>query len=170
METLIIGIGGPSQAGKSTLAGKIAANSSRPITILSQDDFVKPASMIPKIQGRTDWETPESVDKPRLQQAIEVALTAESTVIIEGIFAFSYTWLTDMYDKSLLLMVDKDTFLKRRRQDSRWGHEPEWFLEHVWSSYQTNGEAVPKSTLILDQNYRMQEVLEYIWAGPKIPA
>jgi len=34
------------------------------------------------------------------------------------------------------MTVSKETFLERKRNDLRWGKEPEWYMEHIWESHQ----------------------------------
>ena len=66
----IIGIGGCSRSGKSTLARRIKERfSDLCVLILDMDDFVLPKDQIPKIKDRTDWELPASVDFKKLIQA-----------------------------------------------------------------------------------------------------
>jgi hypothetical protein len=35
----------------------------------------------------------------------------------------------------LFVEIDKETFLKRKARDLRWGKEPRWYMEHIWDSY-----------------------------------
>lgn len=131
---MVIGIGGLSRAGKTSLAEKLADYYGRErVTILHQDDFVNPEDEIPKIHDRIDWEHPGSMNFKGLIQAIKNSDTG--IVIVEGILVFFNSDLRSLFDKKILLEIDKPTFLDRRHQENRWGHEPEWFIQHVWDSY-----------------------------------
>ena len=134
--TKIIGIGGLSRSGKSTLAKQIKGHfASRKVLILSQDDFVKDEKEIPKIKDRTDWEHPDSIDIRSLLQTIDEVKKSHDLIIIEGLLAFYFPALNSLYDHRIFLTISKKTFLFRRQQETRWGSEPEWFWEHVWESY-----------------------------------
>jgi len=159
---MIIGIGGPSQAGKSTLARELQESLEGSVHILSQDDFVKEESCIPTIRDRIDWESSVSINLDTLLQQLEVVKSTYSTVIIEGIFAYSFPELNAVYDKSILIEIDKPTFWNRRKKETRWGAEPDWFLEHVWSSYVCNKQAVPEPNLVITNNHSIQNVLAFL--------
>lgn len=131
---MLIGIGGVSQAGKSSLAKQLMTHFQN-VRVFSQDDFVKPANEIPKIRDRTDWELPESIDHHRLANEVEKALESEPLIIVEGLFAFNFQSLNRLYHKCLLVEIDEPTFLERRKKEIRWGEEPLWFIQHVWGSY-----------------------------------
>ncbi len=162
MEAKVIGIGGPSQAGKSTLASELGRKLAVPMVVIAQDDFVRPVKEIPMIRDRVDWETPDSIDQRKMHEAIEAALSIGTTVIVEGIFAFSFPWLNAIYDLSLKLQVDRTTFLHRRRLDRRWGEEPDWYLQYVWKAYATRDDPLPNPGMELDQGYQLEEVLQFI--------
>lgn len=159
---MIIGIGGPSQAGKSTLAYVLKQHLSPSCCVLSQDEFVKEEQDIPMIKDRIDWESPDSIDLPRLLQEIAAAKEKFNHVIVEGIFAFSFPTLNDYYDKAILTEIDKETFWERRKQETRWGKEPDWFLEHVWTAYLDNKQSLPSSYLAIGNDYDLTELLTFL--------
>jgi len=56
---MVIGIGGVSNAGKTTLATRLAKQlEPHRVKVLCQDDFAKTLAEIPLIRGHMDWETP----------------------------------------------------------------------------------------------------------------
>ena len=58
----VIGIGGVSRSGKSTLSQLIAEwYSDKKVSILKMDNFVFDEKLIPQIRGETDWEVPRSL-------------------------------------------------------------------------------------------------------------
>lgn len=159
---MIIGIGGPSQAGKSTLAKGLLERLEGSVSILSQDDFVKAEHDIPMVRDRIDWESPLSINLDKLLQHLEELSSANSTVIVEGIFAYSFPELNAIYDKAILIEIDKPTFWNRRKKETRWGKEPDWFLEHVWSAYMENKQAVPEPKLVVTNDHPIQKVLAFL--------
>lgn len=143
----LIAIGGVSRSGKSSLALKLLAALPNSV-VLHQDDFVKSDRQIPKIKGRTDWEHPDSIDWPSWKESIHKALAKYDYVIIEGLFAFSDASINSQIHKAIYLSIDKATFLERRRKETRWGHEPDWFIEHVWEAHWKYGLAPENLSII----------------------
>jgi uridine kinase len=141
---MIIAIGGSSTAGKSTLAAKIGeVYDHRKVKILCQDSYVKPESEIPLIKDHIDWETPASIDFDRFYRAIVYANLQFEVVVVEGLMIYFNRRTVDLFNKRLFVEIDKETFLKRKSRDLRWGKEPEWYMEHIWESYLKYGQ-VPK--------------------------
>lgn len=143
---MIIGIGGVSRAGKTTLANqllKAAKKKGKSVEILNQDDFVKSKNQLPVIEGVPDWERPNSIKWDNVMLQIE--RSKADIIIVEGLFAFYPASLRVKYDKKLFIEIEKELFLKRKQEDKRWEEEPDWYPEHVWRSYlkygKTKGEA-----------------------------
>ena len=133
---MIIAIGGSSTAGKSTLAAKIGeVYDHKRVKILCQDSYVKPESEIPLIRDHIDWEIPESIDFDKFYRAIVFANMQYDVVIVEGLMIYYNRKTVDLFNKRLFVEIDKETFLKRKSRDLRWGKEPQWYMEHIWNSY-----------------------------------
>ena len=149
---MIIGIGGVSNAGKTTLAIKLKESlPTLKVSILCQDDFPKPEDLIPKVRNHVNWEIPQSLDLKRyLRQVLEDA-KSHDLVIAEGLFAFCDERIVQHYDKKIFLTISKDTFWQRKSRDYRWGTEPEWYMQHIWDSHFKCGSenVVDNDTLIL---------------------
>ncbi|MEO0554925.1 MAG: hypothetical protein AAF149_17090 [Bacteroidota bacterium] len=131
---MIIGIGGCSRSGKSTIAVALA-DELQNSTILSLDNYAFPEKNLPVVHNRHDWEIPEAYNFDRLIAEIEKLKIDYSVVIVEGILVFYDVRLARMFHKRILMQIDKSTFLVRRKQEVRWGSEPDWFIEYVWSSF-----------------------------------
>lgn len=137
---MIIGIGGCSRSGKTTLAEIIKNHfPENEAIILNQDDYVFPENEIPKINGHTDWECPQSMDFERLKAEIAKAETMFKNVIVEGILVFHDPELNEQFDKKIFIDIDKESFIHFKNMDLRWGKEPEWYVEHIWESFQKYG-------------------------------
>jgi len=163
--TKLIGIGGVSRSGKSTLAKQIQGHfASRKVLILSQDDFVKDEKEIPKIKDRTDWEHPDSIDLRSLLRTIDEVKKSHDLIIIEGLLAFYFPALDSLYAHRILLTISKETFLFRRQQETRWGPEPEWFWEHVWGSYLKYGQPsnIPIDTISGNKPIEVSQLVRLI--------
>jgi uridine kinase len=133
---MIIAIGGASTAGKSTLAAKIGeVYDHRKVKVFCQDSYVKPESEIPLIRDHIDWEVPESIDFDKFYRAIVRASLEYDVVIAEGLMIYHNRRTVDLFNKRLFVEIDKETFLKRKARDLRWGKEPRWYMEHIWDSY-----------------------------------
>ncbi len=139
--TQLIGIGGLSQAGKTTLATQLAASwSDHSVAVLEMDSFGKPESELPiwvDAEGKEyrDWEHPESIDYDELVAAVEKASADHDIVIVEGILVFHDARIWDLLDTRVLLEVEDDLFWERRRRDVRWGAESDTYLQHVLDAY-----------------------------------
>jgi len=140
---MIVGIGGVSNAGKSSLANLLKLNLEKEfkVKILCQDDFILPQEEIPLINGYTDWECPESINHEMYLQAVKRECQNNDIVISEGLFAFHDEELSKLYDKILFLNVDKDIFISRKQRDHRWGNVPVWYINHIWDAYKKYGKA-----------------------------
>jgi len=141
MKGLSIGIGGASRAGKTSLSkyiGTLYPNKS--IYIIQMDDYVKNESDIPKIKNHTDWEHPISVDFDRIKKVLKEALTSHQIVITEGILIFHSKELNELFDKRIFINVPKNVFYKRKKEDKRWGEEPDWYIDYIWKSYLKYGK------------------------------
>jgi nicotinamide/nicotinate riboside kinase len=147
---MIIGIGGISRSGKSFLAQKLKVEFNRKnmkTIILEQDVFVLPEQSIPMIRDHIDWEIPESIDWIRLKETITHHVKENEVVIVEGLMVFWDNNLSKMYDRRILINLDRDSFMARKKRDLRWGLEPDWYIEHIWNSFLIYGQMPEPSDL-----------------------
>ncbi len=163
---MIVGIGGASNAGKSWLAKSIKENCpGKKIKTLCQDDFVFPVEQQPRIKDRVDWEMPASIDFASFKTAIIKNQGNFDIVIAEGLMAFYDKEINRLYDRKVFIEITKRNFLRRKSIDRRWGEEPNWYIEHIWSSYLKYGR-VPKNDpsylLTFANNLDVAEVVDFI--------
>ena len=164
---MIIGIGGISNAGKSSLANliKLQFENDFKVKILCQDDFINPQEEIAKINGITDWEYPDSINHKMYLQAVKRESLNNDIVISEGLFAFYDDELSDLYDKKIFLYVDKGVFKNRKSKDLRWGEIPDWYMEHIWGSYEKFGKAKDFSEIKkinAEHLFNIKEIQDYL--------
>ncbi|MEM9858996.1 MAG: hypothetical protein AAF843_16680 [Bacteroidota bacterium] len=147
---MIIGIGGSSRSGKSSLASSLAAALTES-KVLSLDNYAFSEIHLPRIRDRFNWEIPEAYDFDELIADVEKSRQSYANVIVEGILIFCESKLTDLLDKRIFLNISKSTFASRRADEERWGAEPDWFIDYVWSSYLKHGQMEsPQNYIVLD--------------------
>ena len=137
---MLIGLGGASRAGKTTLAGLLSDHLSKSgvnVIIVHQDQHVVSEDELPLIRDKRDWEVPSSIDWASLYAAVRLSLDIADIVIVEGLFCYSEPRLNVMMDVKLFVNIDKELFVSRKKEDLRWGSEPEpdWYIEHIWLSF-----------------------------------
>ena len=168
---MIIGIGGASRSGKSTLAHRLKKrNANLSIAIISQDDYAFPEDKIPKINNETNWECPESINFKKLIATLVKTNSSHDVTIVEGLLIYYNEPLSTYFDKKIFIDIEKATFLNRKATDIRWGKTENWYLEHIWESYLQYGFIKPsKELLIVNGNSELnfKKIEEYV-GFPKI--
>ena len=138
MKNIVVGIGGISRAGKTSLARLLKKEIEAKdfsVVLFHQDHYTYQTQFIPRIKDRLDWESPFSIDFSRFRNSLIKAKKHVDIVLAEGLFAFYEPSIKELYDLKLFIQIDKKTFLKRKEKDERWGKEPLWYIQHIWDSY-----------------------------------
>lgn len=171
---MVIGIGGPSRSGKSTLANLLVTffrKNGKKAIIFHQDDFVFPETQIPKIKGKTDWESPKSIDHDLLLEVVTDFKERFDVVIVEGFFAFNDQDLNSIYNKRIFIKICKRTFIIRKAMDSRWGYITTWYIDHIWRSFLKLGKPSDVKTDYLqisgEDEFDMKKILGYLMSSTK---
>ncbi|MEQ8470602.1 MAG: hypothetical protein RIC35_05425 [Marinoscillum sp.] len=164
---MIIGIGGVSRAGKTTLAERLKAHyekAGKTVAIFCQDEYVKPKVSLPKVQGVPDWERPSTIKWDNLLR--DVQRSEANIKIVEGLFSFYPASLRAQYDLKIFIEIEKPTFQSRKSKDKRWDEEPEWYAEHVWRSFmkygQMKGDKQEYIPISGEQKIDLKEITELI--------
>ncbi len=143
---MTIGIGGSSRSGKTSLAlliKNLFEKHGQSAILLSQDDYAfTDETFIPKIHNRTDWEHPASIDFEWYKNDIILKQSNYQNVIAEGLFNFWDKDINSLFDMIFFTRISQQTFYERRKHDTRWGYEPQWYIEHVWQSYLKYGKSI----------------------------
>lgn len=152
---MVIGIGGSSNSGKSSLANELAVYYKTfgfKVAVLCQDDFVYRRDYLTTINDHINWELPSTIEINEYIYAVKVAKDANDIVLCEGLFAFWFNELNKLYDKTIFLKIDKQTFIQRKKIDLRWGKEPDWYINHIWENHlrYDKHELLKENFLLLD--------------------
>ncbi len=167
LQGMLIGIGGVSRSGKSTLASGIAGMFpfADPV-IICQDDYIHSPAKLPEINRHIDWEDPASLDFPKIREVVSAVIASNKLVVMEGLFAFQDEALNRMMHIGFYIHLPRRAFFSRKRADLRWGPEPEWYIRHIWRSHCRFGRSIQGvETLIrLDgrQPFDMEEIAGHI--------
>ncbi len=163
----VIGIGGVSRSGKTTLARFIKDTyKDKKVLIISQDDYVFSDNEIPKINNKTDWESPRSINFRAIVNKIKASQEDYDIIIVEGILAFYNKLLNRLYDKHIFMHISRREFIDRKKNDKRWGPVAKWYIEHIWDSYIRYGKRnLPEvNILFLDgtKKYDKSSIVDFL--------
>ena len=122
--------------------------------MLCQDDFPNAEEDIPRIKDRIDWEHPDSIHWVNWQRAVKSFENECDYLILDGLFIFRPEAGISP-DLSIYLKIDKEQFTKARQQETRWGPEPNWYIDYVWQQHLTYG--LPPNTIEAHQFTNIKE-------------
>uniref|UniRef100_A0A5F9DC65 Nicotinamide riboside kinase 1 n=1 Tax=Oryctolagus cuniculus TaxID=9986 RepID=A0A5F9DC65_RABIT len=149
MKTFVIGIGGVTNGGKTTLAKRLQKHLPN-CSIISQDDFFKPESEIETDKnGFLQYDVLEALNMEKMMSAVSCWMenprhTQQSTdrneeisiLIIEGFLLFNYKPFDPIWNRSYFLTVPYEEC--KRRRSTRVYEPPDppgYFDGHVWPMY-----------------------------------
>jgi nicotinamide/nicotinate riboside kinase len=133
---MIIGIGGVSRAGKTTLAFKIREwMNYHKVSVIHQDEYVRKDDKMPKLRDHIDWEHPDSLDFDGIIDKIKQESEKKEIIVVEGLMVFWNEKLLNLFNKCIYIQISKEVFLSRKTLDNRWGDEPDWYIEHIWENH-----------------------------------
>ena len=153
MSPYIIGIAGPSGAGKTTV-GKFLSERYPEITHIRQDDFLKNPATFPKLGKWQNWEDPQNIQFDILATALRDLKAGKTTttpqgweikpspiILVEGSMLFTNDQVAQLLDCKIVITLPENLQLKRRlkRQPDVPEHE-EYFREVVTPSFKKHIE------------------------------
>lgn len=146
---LVIGIGGISRAGKSTLT-KALIEELKPIAVFKIDDYlINPIKKFDEtIQNYIiDWEDPVVYDLEKfylelMQKKEEINSTCHEDkktkyIIAEGFLLYHRKDITDLLDFKIKLSIDKEICRSRRKNTKHYVSD-HYFDEYIWKSFNEN--------------------------------
>ncbi|MBW6490934.1 MAG: hypothetical protein K0B15_07025 [Lentimicrobium sp.] len=164
-KSFCIAIGGVSRSGKTFLA-EMLGNFLVDSLIIHQDKYIPDKKDIPTIKDHIDWERPEAIDWKAFRNAIVHAKQSFKYVIVEGLFVFLDENINQYYDRHIFISLSKEVFLKRKKEDHRWGVEPDWYIEHIWEGHITYGnlpEVIQKPLIINGvENFNLHNIIQQL--------
>ncbi len=135
----LIGLAGPSGAGKTTLASALQTRLPGPTTVLSLDSYYRDlADLSLTERARVNFDAPEAIDHQRLaadlrqlaaghrvkipvydfvthtRQEHQQSLTPTDFLIVEGLFALYWPDINTLYHLRLFVTADDELCLERR--------------------------------------------------------
>lgn len=149
-KVIVIGIGGISRAGKSTLRNFLVERIN-PIGMFHVDDYlISPIKKWDeKIQDYIeDWEDPIGHDLDRMQKEMKALkesainnLESESQevkfIIAEGFLIYNRKDIADLIDVKISFVIDKELCRERRKNTKFYGSDY-YFDEYIWKYYHLN--------------------------------
>lgn len=146
-KVMIIGIGGISRSGKTTLRNYLEQKL-KPVGIFHIDDYGY--GPIRKYDENIedfidDWEAPEAhnldkfyLDLKNLKNEIEQNSTQEIKYIIaEGFLLYNRKDITDLIDLKFNFYIDKE-LARERRKSTKFYHSDYYFNEYIWKLFYIN--------------------------------
>lgn len=144
-QTLVVGLTGPTKAGKSTLAeGVCAALHASDAGIVScevvQQDFHRTREefwMKHRDVHLPDWDSPERCDIRALLISVEEAAARSRVVLVEGFCLMHDKRVRALFDRVVWLELDESTCRERRvsHWPDGWHSSDEYFDECVWPAH-----------------------------------
>ncbi|XP_068616960.1 nicotinamide riboside kinase 1 isoform X2 [Brachionichthys hirsutus] len=187
MKTLIVGVGGVTNGGKSTLSGHLHQQIPNSC-IIEQDYYFKDESMVPAdsngflqydmlealhmdvmMSDVDSWRRdPESFLRQRSLNAASSLQDKEVFVlIVDGFLIFNHRALNDLFDKRYFLEIPYEVCKTRRSSRSYTPLDPPGYFDgHVWPMYLKNRQAmesVASGIVFLDGLKPKEELLAAVY-------
>ncbi|XP_044193176.1 nicotinamide riboside kinase 1 isoform X2 [Thunnus albacares] len=189
MKTLIVGVGGMTNGGKSTLS-KSLHEQIHNSCIIAQDSFFKDDSVVPvdsngfkqydtldalhmdKMMSEVEsWQRdPESFLRGRGLTSAHTALSVNEEVfvlIVEGFLIYNYRPLNELFDKRYFMEIPYDVCKMRRSSRVYTPPDPPGYFDgHVWPMYLKNHremESMVSGIVFLDGLKSKEELLSAVY-------
>ena len=178
---MIIGVGGPTRAGKTSTAAwyaDLCRERGYTVRVISQDDYSRKrlAPVLP--DGRRNYEVPQATDWRSFHRAVAAARRTCQITIVEGFLLFHDPPAS--FDLGVFIEISQDESRRRRCVEAR-GHKqsPQFFDAYTWPSYLRFGTARPSTTLTVDATGLRRDELQahvenllkvHLMASPLTPA
>ncbi|XP_071394614.1 nicotinamide riboside kinase 1 isoform X1 [Centroberyx affinis] len=188
MKTLVVGIGGMTNGGKSTLSSSLHQQIPNSC-IIAQDAFFKDDSVVPvDSNGFKQYDMLDALHMDEMMSEVdswrrdpesflaERGLTAERTaapedkvfvLIVEGFLIFNHRPLNELMDKRYFMEIPYDVCKERRCSRVYTPHDPPGYFDgHVWPMYLKNRqqmESMVSGIVLLDGLESKEELLAAVY-------
>uniref|UniRef100_A0A8C7ZQ07 Nicotinamide riboside kinase 1 n=1 Tax=Oryzias sinensis TaxID=183150 RepID=A0A8C7ZQ07_9TELE len=188
MKRLIVGIGGMTNGGKTTLSKSLHQRIPNSC-LIAQDSYFKDESIVPVDQnGFKQFDTLDALHMDRMMSEVNswrrdpVSIQKEKTgldlnlssantgvfvLIVEGFLIFNYRPLNDLFDKKYFLEIPYDVCKKRRSFRVYTPPDPPGYFDgYVWPMYLKNRqdmEALTSEIVFLDGLKPKEELLATVF-------
>ncbi|XP_056379258.1 nicotinamide riboside kinase 1 isoform X2 [Hyla sarda] len=188
MKTFIVGIGGVTNGGKTTLADKLLEMLPN-CSLISQDNYFKPeAEVATDERGFKQFDVLEALKMEAMMSDVlswikqhremEKSKTFQEKyeksvhfLIIEGFLLYHYTNLDDLFDLRYFLSIPYEECKKRRSTRVYDPPDPPGYFDgHVWPMYIKHKEemdTLQREIVFLDGTKTKEELLCYVYSGIK---
>jgi uridine kinase len=170
---MIIGIGGISRAGKTSLSHILKKEFNQKTVIIHFDEYIKESShwdfyskfpmfYLCKLHKTFNMEHPNTFDFDRMYADVVHACKENEIVIIEGIYIIYDTRIKNILNRYIHLSLSRNIFTQRRIRDFRCNA---WYANHVWKSfmkYGTNYSDLDHIVVDGDKEIDIQTVLRFV--------
>ena len=147
---MIIGIGGVSRAGKTSLTRILKKELHKKTGEVHLDNYIKDSShwdffvtypifYLSKIHKTFDMEHPDTIDFDSLYGDIIRSSEKNEMVIAEGFLITYDARIKSLIDLYIHIDLSKKVFIQRRIKDFKKGNL--WYANHVWNSFMKYGNS-----------------------------
>lgn len=171
---MIIGIGGVSRAGKTSLCRILKNELHKKTDEIHLDNYIKDSShwdffvtypifYLSKLHKSFDMEHPDTIDFDSLYEDIIQSREKNEIVIAEGFLITYDARIKNLIDRYIHIDISKKVFIQRRINDFMKGNL--WYAHHVWNSFMKYGNNYADLKHIVingDQEIDKQAVLSFI--------
>ncbi|KAM9330710.1 nicotinamide riboside kinase 1 [Gastrophryne carolinensis] len=188
MQTFIIGIGGVTNGGKTTLANKLLKSLPN-CSLISQDDYFKPEEEVATDErGFKQFDVLEALEMDKMMSAVyswisqhtPCALSEQSNkvkkesenavycLLVEGFLLYHYEPLNSVFDRRYFLTVPYEEC--KRRRSTRVYQPPDppgYFDGHVWPMYikhKQEMDKVQREIVYVDGTKPQQDLFRFVYS------
>ncbi|XP_041856482.1 nicotinamide riboside kinase 1 [Melanotaenia boesemani] len=187
MKTLIVGIGGMTNGGKSTLSTSLHQNIPNSC-IIAQDSYFKDDSVVPvDSNGFKQYDVLDALHMDKMmcevnswrsnpdsflqQKGLKSKLSSANkevyVLIVEGFLIFNYRPLNELFDRRYFLEIPYDVCKKRRSSRVYTPPDPPGYFDiYVWPMYKINRqemESIASEIVLLDGLKPKEEILAAVY-------
>uniref|UniRef100_UPI00358FEEB4 nicotinamide riboside kinase 2-like n=1 Tax=Myxine glutinosa TaxID=7769 RepID=UPI00358FEEB4 len=142
--SLVVGIGGVTNGGKTTLAQRLLSAFPR-CRIIHQDTFFKPPEQVAIGEhGFYQYDVLEALNMDAMVNEIQRWMNTEDKecprlLIVEGFLLYTYPPLIAVFDRRYFIQVPYEESKRRRSTRTYFPPDPSsYFDDHVWPMYKLN--------------------------------